>query len=38
LLHAVTEREAYHWAFGALAAIAAAALLAASQLPGRTAR
>jgi EmrB/QacA subfamily drug resistance transporter len=36
LSHAATSAEAYHWAFGALSAIAAAGLLAASQLPGRT--
>ena len=35
LLHAATSAQAYHWAFLALAAIAAAGLLAASRLPGR---
>jgi EmrB/QacA subfamily drug resistance transporter len=38
LLHAGNQAEAYHWAFFALAAIAAAGLLAASRLPGRMAR
>lgn len=38
LLHAATPVQAYHWAFWALAATAAAGLLAASRLPGRAAR
>jgi EmrB/QacA subfamily drug resistance transporter len=38
LLRAATPTQAYHWAFGALAAIAAAGLLTASRLPGRIAR
>jgi MFS family permease len=38
LLHAATLEQAYHWAFFVLASIAAACLLAASQLPGRMIR
>lgn len=38
LLHAATEADAYHWAFCALASLAAAGLLTASRLPGRVAR
>jgi hypothetical protein len=38
LLHAVTSVQAYHWAFGALAGLAASGLLTASRLPGRMAR
>jgi EmrB/QacA subfamily drug resistance transporter len=38
LARAATRAQAYHWAFFALAAIAAVGLLAASRLPGRTAR
>lgn len=38
LTYAATTTAAYHWAFWALAATAAAGLLAASRLPGRTAR
>ena len=35
LLRAATPVQAYHWAFWALAAVAAGGLLAASRLPGR---
>jgi EmrB/QacA subfamily drug resistance transporter len=38
LLHAASQVEAYHWAFCTLAALAAAGLITASQLPGRVAR
>jgi EmrB/QacA subfamily drug resistance transporter len=38
LQRAGTQEQAYHWAFFALAAIAAVGLAAASRLPGRTAR
>jgi len=38
LTRALTQTQAYHWTFIALAAIAAAGLLAASHLPGRIAR
>ena len=38
LVHAATSVEAYHWAFFALSTVAAAGLLAASQLPGRVIR
>jgi EmrB/QacA subfamily drug resistance transporter len=38
LQRAGTQEQAYHWAFFALAAIAAIGLVAASRLPGRTAR
>jgi len=38
LLRAATPAQAYHWAFFALTAIAAAGLLAASRLPGRMPR
>jgi EmrB/QacA subfamily drug resistance transporter len=38
LLRAATQEQAFHWAFSALAAIAAVGLLAASRLPGRHAR
>jgi MFS family permease len=38
LLHAATQDQAYHWAFAALAVMAAAGFLTASRLPGRMAR
>jgi EmrB/QacA subfamily drug resistance transporter len=38
LLHAATAVQAYHWAFGALAFLAASGLITASRLPGRLAR
>ena len=38
LLRAATSAQAYHWAFGVLAGLAAAGLITASHLPGRLAR
>jgi EmrB/QacA subfamily drug resistance transporter len=38
LSRAATQSQAYHWAFTGLALVAAAGLLTASRLPGRTAR
>ena len=38
LLHSATPTQAYHWAFFALAGVAAAGLVAASRLPGRMIR
>jgi MFS family permease len=38
LQRALSQEQAYHWTFFALATIAAAGLLAASRLPGRIAR